>query len=123
MLTGQIQKLDDMPANDYHKHFPRFQGENFQKNLELVEELKKLAGKRGCTAAQLALSWIKSHNGKAGMPAILPVAGARSESRVRENCKDIQLSKEELEEITLILETFPVAGGRYPAAAAKLTEY
>ena len=123
MLTGQIQKLDDMPAHDYHRHFPRFQSDNFQKNLDLVKQLKEIAVKKGCTAAQLALSWIKSHNGMPGMPAILPVAGARSESRVRENCQDIQLSKEELEEIYSILAGFPVAGERYPAVAARLTEY
>jgi len=123
MLTGQIQKLDDMLAHDYHRHFPRFQGDNFQKNLDLIKQLKEIAVKKGCTAAQLALSWIKSHNGMPGMPAILPVAGARSESRVRENCQDIQLSKEELEEIYSILASFPVAGERYPAVAARLTEY
>jgi pyridoxine 4-dehydrogenase len=123
MLTGQIQKLEDMPANDHHRYFPRFQAENLQKNLGLVKQLKKIAAKKGCTAAQLALSWIKSQNGNPGMPFILPVAGARSETRVRENCVNVDLSKEELKEIDDILESFPVAGGRYPAAAAKLTEY
>jgi pyridoxine 4-dehydrogenase len=123
MLTGQIEMPEDMPVNDYHRHFPRFQDENFKKNLRLVKELKKLAGKKGCTAAQLALSWIKSHNRKPGMPFILPVAGARSEARIRENCINVDLSKEELEEIDDVLESFPVAGERYPAAAAKLNEY
>lgn len=72
MLTGQIKSLDDMPRNDYHRFFPRWQPENFQKNLELVTELKKLAEDKGCTPAQLALCWIKSHGKKPGMPVIVP---------------------------------------------------
>jgi pyridoxine 4-dehydrogenase len=123
MLTGQITKVEDMPTSDHHRYFPRFQGENFKKNLDLVEELKKLAQAKGCTTPQLALSWIKSHNGKPGMSFMLPVAGARSESKVEENCKDVELTEKDMKEINDILERFPVAGGRYPAAAAKLTEY
>ena len=122
MLTGQISKIEDM-ANDYHRFFPRFQGENFKRNLDLVQELKKLAQSKGCTPPQLALSWIKSHNGQPGMPFILPVAGARSEGRVEENCKDVEITAKDLEQINGILDSFPVAGDRYPTSAAKLTEY
>jgi pyridoxine 4-dehydrogenase len=81
MLTDQIWSLDDMPAHDYHRHFPRFQPENFHKNLDLVDELKKLAATKGCTTAQLAPSWIKSHTKKAGMPVIVPVFGAVLDQR------------------------------------------
>jgi pyridoxine 4-dehydrogenase len=112
-----------MPLKDHHRHFPRFQGENFQKNLQLVNELKKLASKKGCTPAQLALSWIKSHNGKPGMPSILPIAGARSEARIRENCETVELSADELREIKSILDSFPVAGARSPERTSKLAEY
>ncbi|KAE9374281.1 Aldo/keto reductase [Stipitochalara longipes BDJ] len=123
MLTGNIRKVEDMPASNHHKHFPRFEAENFQKNLQLVEELKKLAGKKGCTTAQLALSWIKSHNGKPGMPWILPIAGARSGARIRENCETVKLSEDEVMEIKSILDSFPVAGARYPERTSRLAEY
>ncbi|RDW69995.1 hypothetical protein BP5796_08392 [Coleophoma crateriformis] len=123
MLTGQLQNPSDLPENDYHRMFPRFQGENFEKNLELVKELQKLAQAKSCSAPQLALAWIKSHNGKPGMPFIIPVAGARSESRVKENCADVDLSESDLEEINSIMSRFPVAGNRYPDFVAKLAEY
>jgi len=122
MLTGLFMKLDDLPETDFHRHFPRFQPESFEKNVELIEELKKLAKAKGCTLAQLALSWIKQHSGKPNMPVIVPVAGARSEERVIENCTDIELSEDDLKRITEILHSFPVVGGRWPDAAAKLAE-
>jgi pyridoxine 4-dehydrogenase len=124
MLTGQIQSLEDMPAHDHHRHFPRFQPENFSQTLKLVDEVNRLAMSKGCTTAQLALSWIKAHTKIApGMPVIVPVFGARSEERVRENVVDVDLTDEDLRSINAILDSFPVAGGRYPAAAARLTEY
>ncbi|KAJ5090864.1 hypothetical protein N7532_009548 [Penicillium argentinense] len=58
ILTGQIKSLYDMPANDYHRFFPRFQPENFATNMQLVSKIKGLAGLKKCTSAQLALSWI-----------------------------------------------------------------
>lgn len=123
MLTGQIQKLDDLAPNDYHRFFPRFQPDIFDKNLELVHEVQKLAEIKGCTTAQLALSWIKSFNGRPGMPFILHVAGARSEDRVRENCRTIVLDGKDLGKISEILASFPVVGARYPGAAANIAEY
>lgn len=123
MLTGQIQKLDDLAPNDYHRFFPRFQSDFFEKNLELVHEVKKLAEMKGCTTSQLALSWIKSFNGRPGMPFIVHVAGARSADRVRENCVTINLDENDLAKISDILASFPVVGARYPGAAAKVAEY
>lgn len=123
MLTGQIKSLDDMPANDYHRHFPRFQPENFDTNLVLVSKLNQMAEKKQCTTAQLGLSWIKAQSKLSGMPVIIPVSGARSGERVVENAMGVDLSDSELGEVKSILASFPVAGGRYPAAAAKLTEY
>lgn len=123
MLTGQIKSLDDMPANDYHRFFPRFQPENFETNLQLVAKLDEISAKKSCTTAQLALSWIKIQSHRDGMPVIVPVAGARSEQRVMENATDVPLSDEDMAQIKAILDKFPVAGDRYPPAAAKLTEY
>jgi pyridoxine 4-dehydrogenase len=120
MLTGNIRSAADI---GHHEHFPRFQGEHFQKNLKLVYELLKLAERRGCTAPQLALSWVKSLSKQPGMPAIIPVAGARSEARVAENCADIHLTADDLREIGAVLARFPVMGGRFPAVAAQFNEY
>lgn len=123
MLTGQIKSLDDLPEHDYHRRFPRFQPENFQKNLDLVEELRKLAIEKKCTPAQLALCWVKSQSKKPGYPIIVPVFGARSESRVKENATEIELTEKDVKEIHKILVSFPVVGHRYPAVAAALCEY
>ncbi|KAL3425905.1 pyridoxal reductase [Phlyctema vagabunda] len=123
MLTGQIKSLDDLPENDFHRMFPRFFPENFEKNLDLVNEIQKLAKAKGCSPAQLAISWVQSHNGKPGMPLVVPIAGARSEERVRENCAEVQLDEKDLKEIQSILDSFPVAGARWPAGAAKFAEY
>lgn len=124
MLTGQIKSIDDIPANSpYRTHFPRFRPENLQKNLDLVTELTKFAELKGCRIAELALSWIRSGNGKPGKAFILPITGARSEGRVRENCKEIELSEEDLKEIAGILNRFPVSGDRYVPAAMKFLEY
>ena len=123
MLTGQIKSLDDMPANDYYRFFPRFQPENFDTNLQLVVKLEEIAREKGCTPAQLALAWIKGQSGRPHMPLFVPVAGARSEERVKENATEVSLSEFEFAAIKRILDSFPIVGGRYPAAAAGLTEY
>lgn len=123
MLTGQIKTIDDIPVNSHHRHFPRFQPENFDENLRLVSKINELAKIKDCTSAQLALSWIKCQGSRAGMPIIIPVAGARSEIRVQENAKTTVLKEEDFQQIQSILENFPVSGDRYPPAAAKLTEY
>ena len=122
MLTGRIKSLDDLPANDYHRFFPRFQPQNFDKNLELVNELEKLAGVKGCTTAQLALCWIKSKSKSASMPTIVPVFGASSEARISENVKEVILTDGDLTDINHVLATFEVAGDRYTAAAMSLTD-
>ncbi|KAI1454754.1 putative aldo/keto reductase [Annulohypoxylon moriforme] len=123
MLTGQIKSLDDLPPDSFLRTFPRFQPENFHKNLELVAEIEKLAKSKGVTPAQLALSWLKLQSKKSGMPLIIPIPGARSEARVRENVVAVDLSEEDLKTITAILDSFPVAGDRYPAAVMKLAEF
>ena len=106
MLTGQrqIKSLDDMSANDYHRFFPRFQPDNFEKNLQLVAKLDEMAAKKLCTTAQLALSWIKAHGRREGMPVIIPVPGARLKQRVVENATDIPLFEADMAEIKAILD-------------------
>lgn len=123
MLTGQLKSLDDVPKNDYHRHFPRWQPENFDKNLLLVEELKIFAKAKGCTTSQLALNWIKIQSRKPGMPVLVPVAGSRSVQRISENTKDIDLTDDDIAKLSSILDKYPVAGDRYPPMAKALAEY
>ena len=112
-LTGEFKSPDDFEADDYRRHSPRFQGENFEKNLELVRQVEKLAQQKNCTPAQLALAWILAQQEN-----FAPIPGTKKVSRLEENAGslDISLSKAELEQIN---STFPpdvAAGGRYPEA-------
>ncbi|KAE8367651.1 NADP-dependent oxidoreductase domain-containing protein [Aspergillus caelatus] len=122
MLTGAIKTVDDLPQT-HHRMVPRFQPESIAQNRLLVEQLEKLAESKGCTTAQLALTWVKVQSKKPGMPFIVPIAGARSEERVLENMADVELDDNDLDMIQSILDKYPVAGARYPPAAARLNEY
>src|SRR4028119_2495721 len=79
-LTGQIQKFEDLDEDDYRRQSPRFQGENFAKNLQLVTKIGELARNHGCTSAQLALSWLLSRG-----PDIVPIPGTKKRARLEEN--------------------------------------
>lgn len=123
MLTGRIRTLDDLPA-PYLKFFPRFQPASFQKNLDLVDELEKLARARGVTPAQLALGWLAYKGcGKHGAPLIIALSGARSPERIKENAHPVELREEDLVAIQSILDSFPVLGQRYPEAGMKIVEF
>ena len=122
MLTGQITKPEDIPEGDFRKTVPRFQKENFGKNLELVRELEKIANKLGCTPAQLAISWVRSLSEKNGNPEIIPIPGSATVERVNENATYVPVSKEDLAEIESILQSFKVAGGRYGGHAAEFMD-
>lgn len=114
MLTGQIKSLDDLAPDDMKRHYPRFQPDTFPINLQLVDELQTLAKDKGCSPAQLAIGWVKSLSRKNGLPEIIPIPGATTETRVRENAEDHGLTEDELSAIDAILARFPVVGGRYP---------
>jgi pyridoxine 4-dehydrogenase len=122
MLTGEIKKPEDIPEGDFRRSIPRFSKENFPTNLELVQELEKFAKQKGCTPAQLAITWVKSLSKKDGNPEIIPIPGATTAERVTENSKNIALSSEEVAEIDSILKKFNVAGGRYGGHAVKFME-
>ena len=113
-LTGQIKSIDDLPQNDFRRYMPRFQPENFEKNLKIVEEMKKIADAKGVTAGQIGLAWVKKTGEKPGMPKIMPIPGSTSPARVKENAVDVELSAKEMEEIDGILKSISVVGGRYP---------
>lgn len=112
-LTGEIKSLNDIPDGDFRRTMPRFQPDAFGKNLEMVEELQKLAKKKGCSPAQLALSWVKQLSGKPGLPHIIPIPGATTDKRIIENMQHFQLTQVELEEIDKILKSSQVIGERY----------
>lgn len=118
-MTGQIKSFDDIPEGDFRRTFPRFQPENFEVNIKLVRELEKIAKQIGCTPAQLAIAWVRSLSEKDGNPVIIPIPGATTVERVKENAKEVALSDSDISEISSILKSFNVVGGRYggPAAA------
>ena len=113
-LTGAIRSVDQLAADDWRRHNPRFQGENFAHNLALVDAVKALATARGCTPAQLALAWLLSRG-----PQVVPIPGTRSMARLDENAAAARmtLTADELQRIDTLLAAQPVAGTRYPAAA------
>ncbi len=112
-LTGQIQKFEDLEEGDYRRQSPRFQGENFEKNLKLVQKIEQLAQGHGCTGAQLALAWLLQQG-----EDIVPIPGTKKRARLEENAGGAQtrLSPEELEEIEDIMPRDAAAGGRYTEA-------
>lgn len=119
-LTGAVRKFEDLPENDMRRHMPRFQPEVFEKNIKLVEELEQLAKKKGCTPGQVGLAWVKAQSNKPGMPTMIPIPGASSPERVKENVVDVDLSDNDLKEIDSLLASVQIEGGRYPEAASGL---
>ena len=122
LLTGDIKSNDDIPEGDFRKTLPRFQPDNFAENIKLVEEVQRLAKKKNCTNAQLAIGWVRSISKRPGMPEIIPIPGATTVERVKENSVEILLEDEEMKEIDKILAKFEVKGTRYMEHAMHLTD-
>ncbi|MFN7957710.1 MAG: aldo/keto reductase [Holophagaceae bacterium] len=116
-LTGQIRRFEDFEPDDYRRNAPRFQGENFQKNLDLVARLQDMAGARGCTASQLALAWVLGQGGD-----LAPIPGTKRRDRLDENlgALDQVLCPGELQELGGLFPPGAAAGTRYPEAAMHL---
>src|SRR6266403_166299 len=110
-LTGRIQKPEDLPADDYRKTTPRFQGENFQRNLDLVKRVEEIAREKRCTPAQLALAW-----GLAQGDEIVPIPGTKRRKYLQENVAalDVTLSSKDLARIDEVAPHEAFAGSRYP---------
>ncbi|MGW8958825.1 aldo/keto reductase [Paenibacillus sp. NPDC055715] len=110
-LSGQIQKFDDFAENDFRRTVPRFQPENFQKNLDLVQHIKDLAAQKGVKPSQLALAWLLAQEG------IVPIPGTKRVAYLEENAGavDIALSTEEMGNINEIIPKGMAAGLRYAA--------
>jgi aryl-alcohol dehydrogenase-like predicted oxidoreductase len=110
-LTGQFTRFEDFPEDDYRRFSPRFQGENFQRNLDLVHRVEEIAKEKGCKPAQLALAWVLAQDEN-----IVPIPGTKRRKYLEENVAalDVKLSKEDLRRIDEIFPTGAAAGDRYP---------
>jgi aryl-alcohol dehydrogenase-like predicted oxidoreductase len=115
-LTGHIQQFNDLAADDFRRYSPRFQGENFQRNLELVRRVEVIAQRKGCTASQLALAWVLAQG-----EYIVPIPGTKRRKFLEENLAavDLTLTKEDLAQINEVARRGAASGSRYPEAAMR----
>ena len=113
-LTGQFKTIDDLPADDYRRHAPRFQGDNFRKNLDLVKKIEQLAAAKGCTPGRLALAWVLAQG-----EDVVPIPGTKRVKYLDDNlgAVDVRLTAEELAQIDAILPAGAASGERYNAQA------
>jgi aryl-alcohol dehydrogenase-like predicted oxidoreductase len=113
-LTGRWRSPEDLPADDWRRSNPRFQGENFRRNLEIVDRLNSIAARRGHTPAQIALAWLLAQG-----EDIVPIPGSKRRERLEENAAaaDIRLSRDELREIETLIPPGMAAGTRYTETA------
>jgi aryl-alcohol dehydrogenase-like predicted oxidoreductase len=110
-LTGQFIRFEDFPADDYRRFSPRFQGENFQKNLDLVRRVEEIAKEKGCKPSQLALAWVMAQDKN-----IVPIPGTKRRKYLEENIAaiDVKLTMKDLRRTDQIFPTGAAAGLRYP---------
>jgi len=110
-LTGQIKRFEDFDADDYRRNSPRFQGENFQKNLDSVARVEAIAREKKCSASQLALAWLLAQGSD-----IIPIPGTKRRKYLEENAgaMQVKLTPEDLQRIDEVAPHGAAAGGRYP---------
>ena len=110
-LSGRFRKQEDLPPEDFRRNHPRFQGENFQKNLDLVARVEELAREKGCTPSQLALAWLLARG-----EDIVPIPGTKHTRFLEENVRalDVALTPADLERIDEVAPKGVTAGERYP---------
>jgi aryl-alcohol dehydrogenase-like predicted oxidoreductase len=110
-LTGQFQRFEDLAADDYRRNSPRFQGENFQKNLDLVRHVENLAKEKNCKPSQLALAWVLAQGND-----IVPIPGTKHRKYLEENTAalDLNLTAEDLRRLNQFFPVDAAAGPRYP---------
>ncbi|KAM7221209.1 NADP-dependent oxidoreductase domain containing protein [Rhypophila decipiens] len=144
-LTGNIKRLEDLPADDYRRHFPRFQPGAFERNVQLAEAVEGVAKKKGCSPAQVAIAWYVIHStllstqhfiswyvgclclkmltynvwNRVIRQGVIAIPGATKVSRVEENCMLVELTDEEAAELQEAVDHTAVVGDRYPEAAQK----
>jgi len=110
-LTGQIKRFEDLAADDYRRFSPRFQGENFQKNLDLVRRVEEIAAEKKCKPSQLALAWVLAQGEDVG-----PIPGTKHRKYLEENVAalDVKLTEDDLRRIDEVIPHDAAAGSRYP---------
>jgi aryl-alcohol dehydrogenase-like predicted oxidoreductase len=110
-LTGQFKSFDDLPVDDYRRLSPRFQGDNFQKNLDLVRRVEQIAAEKGCTPSQLALAWVLAHG-----EDIVPIPGTKRRKYLQDNvgAVNVHLTADDLRRIEEAFPSGAAAGERYP---------
>lgn len=109
-LTGQLKSPDDFAADDFRKTLPRYQGENFYKNLKIVDAVKELAEQKGCSPGQLALAWVIAQGA-------IPIPGTKDAGRLDENfgSRDVELSADDLAKLRKLVDENRAEGDRYGA--------
>ena len=117
-LTGQIKRFEDLAEDDYRRQSPRFQGENFERNLDLVQRVGEVAREKHCTPAQLALAWVLAQS-----ESIVPIPGTKRRKYLQENvgALDLKLTSEDLARIEQVAPKNAFAGLRYPPAMMELS--
>jgi aryl-alcohol dehydrogenase-like predicted oxidoreductase len=115
-LTGRFRTIDDLPDDDYRRNSPRFQGENFEKNLHLVRHVESVARQKQCTPSQLALAWLLARGND-----IVPIPGTKRVKYLEENvgALDVRLSGEDMARMDAIAPQGVAAGLRYPEAGMR----
>jgi aryl-alcohol dehydrogenase-like predicted oxidoreductase len=116
-LTGQFKTFDDLPADDYRRFSPRFQGENFQKNLDLVGKVEEIAREKGCLPSQLALAWVLAQGND-----IVPIPGTKRRTYLEQNAAaaELKLTPADLERLNAVFPAGAASGLRYPEHMMKL---
>ena len=115
-LSGQIRSIDDLAPDDFRRNNPRFQGENFARNLELVDRVREIADEKGVTASQLALAWVMAQGDRAGNPSVVPIPGTKRVSYLEENAAaaDVELTEDDLRRLDEAAPVGATLGDRYP---------
>ncbi len=116
-LTGTIRHFEDLAADDFRRNSPRFMGENFQRNLDVVDAVSSIAERRGCTAAQVALAWALAQGDH-----LIPIPGTTKLARLEENlgATDVVLAPEDFVALETVAPKGFAAGGRYPEERMKM---
>ena len=111
LITGQIRRFEDLAPDDFRRNSPRFQGENFQKNLDLLGKVEELAKEKHCTPSQLALAWVLAQGAD-----VVPIPGTKRRKYLEENAAamNVILTQQDLRQINEVFPPDAVSGGRYP---------
>jgi aryl-alcohol dehydrogenase-like predicted oxidoreductase len=115
-LSGRIRSVDDLAPDDFRRRNPRFQGEAFAQNLQLVDRVREIAEDKGVTATQLALAWVMAQSGRGGNPSVVPIPGTKRVGYLEENAgaADVTLTEEDLRRLDEAAPRGATAGDRYP---------